>query len=454
MTARVTATNDGTYLSRIVELVRNAQCSKASVQRFADQAAYWFVPLVLLLATITLLIWGLAFSDWHEGVQRAVAVTIVSCPCALGLATPTAIMAACQRGAQEGILIKDAQALETAGRLSCLMLDKTGTVTHGQAKVLQAVSLGAPHISNDADDHSDWLTLAAAAEQHANHPLADAIVAYASQEAFNADFSSVLITDSESILGEGIRATIGDQEVLVGNERLLQRYRVSIEAAEKVDHFANQTHVQIAISGKHVGRITLRTTTDPHGRKAVQKLRKMGLVTMIVSGDQAKISNEVGKEIDVDTVVSGAKPDDKYALVRKMQGAGHRVAMVGDGINDAPALAAADLGIAMGAGADVALETADVVLTRGDMRQLLTVVRLARATLSTIRWNLAWAVGYNLLLIPLASGLLIPLIRFVPFGWLLVGRLTLPPSLAAAAMAASSISVVSNSLRLATRTDI
>ncbi len=459
LTATVTASDDMTYLARVVDLVRKAQSSKASVQRFADRAAYWFVPLVLGIALITCLFWGLVDRDWNEAIHRSVAVVIVSCPCALGLATPTAIMAACQRGAQSGILIKDAQALETAGNVSCMLLDKTGTITHGPTKVLNAQSIDSEPDSATRLATRDWLRLAAAAEQHALHPLAEAIVLYAQTTKETTEKPLPMPTESETILGEGVTATVDGHEVVVGNLRLLRRAGVPIvechEAlSEKESVSGQQTLVHVAIDGRHVGLLTLKSAVDPHGRQAIKQLKSLGVVTMIVSGDNAIVSDEVGREIDVDHVISQARPDDKYELVLKMHTAGHCVAMVGDGVNDAPALAAADLGIAVGWGSDVALESADIVLTRSDVRQLPTVVRLAKAMRSTIRWNLGWAVGYNLCLIPLAAGLFIPLGQTIPWIGLAVGRFALPPWLAAAAMAASSVSVVSNSLRLATRTDI
>jgi Cu+-exporting ATPase len=445
LTAEVLAGSNDSYLARIIELVRQAQCSKASVQRFADRAAFWFVPIVLLIATVTLLVWGLIVGNWSVGITSAVAVTVVSCPCALGLATPTAIMAACQRGAQDGILIKDAQALETAGRLSCVLLDKTGTVTHGVATVLRA-----DPVNGALDKSNDWLRLAAGAERQSNHPLAVAIVAHAQQAGIELPSAESL----QAILGEGVQAVVEGRSVLVGNERLLRRFRVPITvAAETTNKRSAEKTVHIAIDGQHVGQLTLSSTTDPQGKASIARLRKIGLVTMIVSGDETAITEEVGQEIGVDQVHGEFKPDDKYNLVKKMQAAGHVVAMVGDGINDAPALVAADLGIAIGSGADVALESADIVLTRPDFKYVVTTVQLARATLRTIRQNLAWAVVYNLCLIPLAAGVFVPLTRFVPWAWVIFGTLSLPPSLAAAAMAASSLSVVLNSVRLATRRD-
>jgi Cu+-exporting ATPase len=446
LTAKVLAGSNDSYLARIVELVRQAQCSKANVERFADRAAFWFVPVVLVIAIVTLVVWGLIAGDWTMGITSAVAVTVVSCPCALGLATPTAIMAACQRGAQDGILIKDAQALETAGRLSCVLLDKTGTVTHGVATVLRAD----PVNGATADQTNDWLRLAAGAEQQSNHPLAVAIVAHAQEIGIELPTAESL----QAILGEGVQAVVEGRTVLVGNERLLRRFHVPIStAAETTNKRSPNKTVQIAIDGQHLGQLTLSSTTDPQGKTSIARLRKLGLVTMIVSGDETAITEEVGQEIGVDQVHSELKPDDKYNLVKKMQATGHVVAMVGDGINDAPALVAADLGIAIGSGADVALESADIVLTRPDFKHVVTTVQLARATLRTIRQNLVWAVVYNICLIPLAAGVFVPLTRFVPWFWLMFGKLSLPPSLAAGAMAASSLSVVLNSFRLANRRD-
>lgn len=442
LTARVTAASKNTSLARVIELVRYAQQSKAKVQRLADRAAAWFVPVVLLIALIALLVWGYVVGDWQRGITAAVAVTVVSCPCALGLATPTAIMAACQRGAREGILIKDAQALETGGRLTCVLLDKTGTVTHGEPEIQRVLS------HDPGVPAEQWLATSAAVEQCSNHPLAEAIVAHCRR----AGFAIPSVSATKQIAGEGIQAEVDGRRILVGNETLLRRFGMTPTCA--AENGPTGTAVHVAQDDRHVGTILVDNLTDPHARKIVETLRRMHLTTMIVSGDVPAAAEHVGHEIGVDSVHSQANPGDKLALVEKLKAAGHVVAMVGDGVNDSPALVAADMGIAIGTGADVALESADMVLVRQDLRKVVTAIRLARATLRTIRQNLAWAVMYNILLIPLAAGVFEPFSQYVPGLWMIASGLAIPPSIAGAAMAASSVSVVTNSLRLVSRDDL
>ena len=447
LTAKVVSHSNDSLLAQIIELVQRAQCSTASVQPFVARAAFWLVPVTLLIAMISLLVWGIIVGDWTAGITAAVAVTVVSCPSALAVATPTAIMAACQRGAQDGILIKDAQALEIAGRLSCALLNTTGTVTQGVATVLRA-----DPVNGAADRSNDWLRLAAGAQQQNNHPLALAIVAHAQDAGIELPAAESL----QPILGEGVQAVVEGRSVLVGNERLLRRFHVPLSvAAATTNKDTPHKIVQVAIDGQHLGQLTLSSATDPQGKSSLARLRKIGLVTMIVSGDDTAIAEAAGQVHGVDPThgtFKKTKPADMHNLVKKMQAAGHVVAMVGNGINDAPALATADLGIAIGR-ADVGHESADIVLTRPDLKHVVTTVQLARATLRTMRQNLVWVAVYHLCLIPLAAGVFVPLTPFVPWAWLLIGTLSLPPSWAAAARAASSLSVVLNGLHLATRRD-
>ena len=435
VSAAVTAAAGETYLSRIIEFIRNAQCSQTNGQRRLDRTAYWIVPGVLLISLATLFVWGLMIGDWHYAIRSAAAVIIVSCPSALASATRTAMLAACQRSARQGILIKDAQTLQVASQLSCVILDAKPLTD--QVQVIRAEPIG-----GEEDLPQNWLPMAAAAGHKLNQPLTSAILDYA-----DTNVPLPQATECKSLLGEGIQAVVEGKQVLVGNERLLRRFRVAPSdnlSREKPNRQLSVMHV--AIDGQHVGRITLRSTSDPDGKHAINQLRKLGLITMLGSHDLA-FSSEAGKQTD--QIDGQLTPANRHALVKKMRAAGHRVAVVENDVNDTQALVAADIGIVKGIPSKAALKTADVVLTRGDTRQVLTVVKIARATKSTIRWNLVWTVAHHLCLIPLAAGLCIPLTRFVPWGWLLFGQLSLSPTLAAAAMTFTDVSVVANSQRLA-----
>ena len=428
--ARVTAAAGQTWLARMIELVRTAQESKANVQRLVDRVVEWFVPAVLLIAAVTMIAWSLSGADgWQTGLSCAIAVLIVACPCALGLATPAAVLVGSGRGAENGILIKDALALETAGRLTTVILDKTGTITLGQPRVVAVAPA-------DGVTREDLLAVAAAAERLSTHPLAQAVV-HAAEETAAPRLSA---TGMKLIPGEGLEALTDAGVVLVGNERLLRSRRVTFPQpqieAEASEH-PGAAPLLVARNEKYLGAIIVADEIAGGSAEAIASLHQLGLTTRLVSGDRRQVAEGIGQRMGITHVVADVLPEDKLRIVRELQGAGEVVAMVGDGINDAPALAAADLGIAMGSGADVALESADMVLTRHDLRLLPKAIRLSRAVLAVIKQNLWWALGYNVILIPLAAGAFLPL-----FGW----RLT--PTLAAAAMAASSVSVVLNSLRL------
>ncbi|MCE9529499.1 MAG: heavy metal translocating P-type ATPase [Planctomycetales bacterium] len=428
--ARVTAAAGKTWLARTIELVRSAQESKADVQRLADRVVEWFVPAVLVIALITLVAWSLSSANgWQIGLSCAVAVLIVACPCALGLATPAAVLVGSGRGAESGILIKDAGALETAGRLTTVILDKTGTITLGKPKVVTVEPAG--NVSRE-----ELLSLAAAAERLSTHPLARAIVEAA--DAGNAPRISARQT--KVIPGEGLEAVTDSGLVLIGNFRLLNSRLISVPK-DKSESLTKQhpgaAPLLVARNGQYVGVIIVADEVAPGSAEAIAALHNLGLTTRLVSGDRQQVAEEIARRMGIEHVVAEVLPADKQRIVRELQAQREVVAMVGDGINDAPALAAADLGIAMGTGADVALESADMVLTRHDLLLLPRAIRLSRAVLAVIRQNLWWALGYNVILIPLAAGALMPL-----FG------IRLTPSLAAAAMAASSVSVVLNSLRL------
>jgi len=432
LTAEVTRPLGRTALARVIELVRHAQESKTDVGRLADRVVRWFVPGVLAVALLTLVAWGLWAGNWPVGLAAAVAVLVVACPCALGLATPTAVLVGSGRGAELGILIKEAHALETAGELTTVVLDKTGTVTAGRPSVTALYPV-------DGVMPEQLLAIAAAAERLSGHPLAEAVTAAA--EVRGIDIPSA--DDLQIVPGHGVRAVCDGQTVWVGNERLLEDARIDLhDQADRLASLraAGQTPLLVARGADCLGVVAVADPIAPHARGAVEQLAAMGLTVHLVTGDNHETARAVAAEVGIDHVRAEVLPEGKQAVVRRLQERGEVVAMVGDGINDAPALTAADVGIAIGSGSDVAVESADVVLTGNDLRAVAQTVALSRATLKTIRQNLGWAFLYNVLLIPMAAGVLVPVIGF-----------RLPAAAAAAAMAASSVSVVTNSLLLRVR---
>ncbi len=398
-------------LAQIVELVRRAQSGKPRVQRLADAVAGWFVPIVLVTALGTLLAWG-ASGDWAQGMIAAVAVLIVACPCALGLATPAAIMVGTGLGAKRGILIKNASALERAGRVNAIILDKTGTLTRGKQEVVE-VRETAP------GNHA--LALAAAVESRSEHPIARAIVRHAEEQRVE----SLTAESFESEAGGGVRATVGGRSVYVG--------RPSIECDDvRALQSAGRTVVEVRDEGSRtvLAHIALQDALKDGAREAVADLHALRITVLLMTGDNRATGEAVGRAVGVDEVFAGVRPQDKESKVRELQQAGRIVAMVGDGVNDAPALASADLGIAMGSGTDVAMEAGHVVLVGGDVRSIGRSIRLSRAMLRRIYAGLFWAFAYNAALVPVAA-----------LGWL-------HPMLAAGAMSLSSVSVVLNALWL------
>jgi Cu+-exporting ATPase len=432
LTARVLKPAGQTALAQVVELVRRAQESKTEIQRLADRVVSWFVPAVLVVAAATLLAWGLAAGDWFEGLSATVAVLVVACPCALGLATPTAILVASGRGAELGILIKEAHALEIAGRVTTVVLDKTGTITRGKPSVTQIVP--APGVQPE-----DLLATAASVEQLSKHPLAEPIVRAAQRAGL-----SLSPVDSLHIApGQGIFASGKRGELLVGNEGLLSSRGIAWNSAQTLINTlraTGETPILVAAGGRYLGLLAVADAIGPHSREAVEQLKALGLNVLLLSGDHRAIVARVAREVGIERIQAEVLPGQKQAAVAALRESGEVVAMVGDGINDAPALAAADLGIAIGSGSDIALEAADIVITADDLRAVARTIALSRATLSTIKQNLAWAFLYNVLLIPIAAGILVPL-----------GGYRLPGVAAAAAMALSSVSVVTNSLLLRAR---
>jgi P-type Cu+ transporter len=429
---RFTATKVGaaTALQQIVRLVQEAQGNKAPIARLADVISGIFTPVVIAIALVTFALWMIFNHDnIAMAIQAFVAVLIIACPCALGLATPTAVMVATGRGAQLGVLIKGGTALEMAQRLDTLVLDKTGTLTEGKPAVTDVVPLG-----DEAEDH--LLATAAAAEKGSEHALGEAIVVAAEKRNLPRDAA----TDFDARAGKGIEASVAGRWILVGNEAFMADEGVDVTlAADALERFADEgkTPMLVAADGVLTGVIAVADPVKPHAAAAVRLFKQMGLEVAMVTGDHPRTAEAVAKSVGIGRVFAQVLPAQKAAHVKALQEQGHRVGMVGDGINDAPALAQADLGIAMGSGTDVAMAAADVTLLRGDLSGVADAIQLSRQTMRIIKQNLFWAFIYNVICIPLAAGLFYPLT-----GWLL------SPIIASAAMSLSSVSVVSNSLRL------
>ncbi|MCA8974740.1 MAG: copper-translocating P-type ATPase [Planctomycetes bacterium] len=421
-----------TLLARIVQMVADAQRSRAPIQRLADQVAAWFVPAVIASAALSFAIW----SVWGPeprlayGLLNAVAVLIIACPCALGLATPMSIMVATGRGARLGVLFRDAQAIESLRDVDTLVVDKTGTLTLGQPRLTHV----APR---NAADETSVLRLAASLESRSEHPLARSIVAGAEERGVSAGD----VQDFDSVTGMGVTGRVDAKTVALGNLALMQRAGVTVsesdEARARQLRQSGATVMFVAAGGQLIGLLAVSDPIKESTPQAIQELHGMGLRIVMLTGDNRETAEAVGRELGIDEVFADAMPDQKLATIDRLQGEGSRIAMAGDGINDSPALAKADVGIAMGTGTDVAMESAAVTLVKGDLRGIVRARQLSGATMRNIKQNLFFAFGYNAAGIPLAAGLLYPL-----NGWLL------SPMVAAAAMSLSSVSVIANALRL------
>jgi len=433
LTFRATRVGADTVLARIVRMVSEAQGSRAPIQRLADVVTGYFVPAVLGLAALTFVVW-FAFGPepaFNIALLNTVAVLIIACPCALGLATPTSIMVGTGKGAENGVLFRNAEALERLGSVNAVVLDKTGTLTEGKPRVTDVIR------ASGAPDENEILILVAAAERGSEHPLADAIV----REAADARALDVPeATDFLSVAGGGIAATVSGRRVLVGRPGYLEAEGVDVAAlvaAAEALAADGKTPVFAAIDGRMAAVIAIADTLKAGSAEAVAELHRLGITVAMLTGDNRRTAEAIARSVGIDRVLADVRPDGKAAAVKALQAEGKVVAMVGDGVNDAPALASADVGVAMGTGTDVAMESAGVTLMSGDLRGLVTAISLSRATMRNIRENLFWAFGYNVILIPVAMGVLYP-----------INGMLLDPIFAAAAMALSSVTVVSNALRL------
>ena len=433
-----TAVGEHTTLSKIIQLVDDATSSKAPIAKLADRVSSVFVPVVITIALLAAILWLLAGQSFEFALSVAISVLVISCPCALGLATPTAIMVGTGRGAAKGILIKSAEALEITHSIDTVVLDKTGTVTQGKPVVTDVIALEADGktAGENTQAYTELLQLAFSLEKMSSHPLAEAIVKKA--EACSAAFQEV--SDYEMIPGQGIAGTIDKARCLAGNRKLMETNRIDISVAAGLqEKLADEgkTPLYFAQGGKFLGVIAAADVVKPTSREAIARLQEMGMDVIMLTGDNARTAEAIKKQVGIKTVIADVLPEDKEEKVRQLQEQGHKVAMVGDGINDAPALARADVGIAIGAGTDVAIESADIVLMKSDLMDAASAVSLSRAVMRNIKQNLFWAFFYNAIGIPVAAGVLYPAFHIL-----------LNPMIGAAAMSFSSVSVVSNALRL------
>lgn len=424
ITFKATKVGSDTMLAQIVDLVKKAQTSHAPIQNLTDKISNIFVPAVMIIAILTFIIWySFLGATAVEAMLFAVSVIVIACPCALGLATPTALMVGTARSAKMGVLIKNGKVLQEVSDLDTVVFDKTGTIT-----------VGKPEVTDVVGNQKQVLTIAASLEESSEHPLATAIVKKAKAEKLTIE----KVDDFEAIEGKGVKANYNGQTAFVGSDRLLADVNISQEMTQKATDLQNEakTVVYIGLDGEIIGLVAIQDVPKPSSREAIKELRERGLKTIMLTGDNKNVAEAIAKQVGIDQVIAGVLPNEKAMHIKKLQDQGKKVAFVGDGINDAPALSTADVGIAMGSGTDIAIDSGGIVLVQNDLRGVVRALDISKKTFNRIKLNLFWALIYNTIGIPIAAGL------FVGLGF------TLSPELAGLAMAFSSVSVVGSSLML------
>ena len=430
--AKATKVGEDTTIAQIIRLVEEASSSKAPIAKVADKIAGVFVPTVITIALITGVIWLISGATFEFAMSTAIAVLVISCPCALGLATPVAIMVGTGKGAENGILIKSGDALETAHQIDTVVLDKTGTITQGKPVVTDIICAAGKNA-----DKTQLLQIAGSLEKGSEHPLAEAIVNYCVTN----NISLEKVTDFNALFGKGIEGTVSGTHYYAGNEKMMEEKGISLSTEQKnqIQALAKQgrTPLLFADEKQFLGIVAVADVVKPTSKEAVQKFRDYGIHVIMLTGDNEVTAQAIKEQVGIDEVIAGVLPTQKEEKISALKQAGHKVAMIGDGVNDAPALASADVGIAIGAGTDVAIESADIVLMKNDLLDAVGAVKLSKAVIRNIKENLFWAFFYNSIGIPLAAGVLYPLFQ-----------IKLNPMFGAAAMSLSSVCVVSNALRL------
>ena len=424
ITFKATKVGSDTMLAQIVDLVKKAQTSHAPIQNLTDKISNIFVPAVMIVAILTFMIWySFVGATFVQALLFAVSVIVIACPCALGLATPTALMVGTARSAKMGVLIKNGEVLQEVSNIDTVVFDKTGTIT-----------VGKPVVTDIVGDAKKVLTIAASLEESSEHPLASAIL----QKAKDKEISTVKVEKFEAIEGKGVRANYNGQVAFVGSNRLLVDVNISREIASRAEKLQNEakTVVYVGLDGKIIGLVAIQDVPKPSSKDAIKELKARGLMTVMLTGDNKRVAQAIADEVGIDRVIAEVMPNDKGQQIKERQDKGKKVAFVGDGINDAPALSTADVGIAMGSGTDIAIDSGGIVLVRNDLRGVVRALDISKKTFNRIKLNLFWALIYNVIGIPIAAGLF----AFVGF--------TLSPELAGLAMAFSSVSVVSSSLLL------